>query len=61
MNEHEGLMLAVGERSRSADYMTFLVLFMRAGSRVDGEQVGRMFEYRAAELCSTVRSLEGNR
>lgn len=40
MSAHEGLMLARRGRPRDATYLTVFILFVMAGLRADGEQVG---------------------
>lgn len=37
---HEILMMAVGEETRDADYLTFFILYVVAASRANGKQVG---------------------
>lgn len=57
----ESLLLAVGGRSRKADYPAFLVLVVVVDSRADEEQVRCMYKYCAAEMRATMDSAEGKR
>lgn len=58
---HEDVMLAVGLRSRSADYVTYLSFLLVVGSCVESALVGSPCEYGAAEVWEAVQTEEGKR